>query len=80
MTDINRRLPGLGKVSLSVMKKMEPGQTIGFDRDGALADQKVSLYERRLKLLGCEYTHKNVMLVDPKSATAKKVILVTRTQ
>lgn len=78
MANTNHGLPDLGKVSLSMMRKMRVGQTIGFDRPDVRTDRYVSGNIMRLKLLGGEYTTKTAILVDPKNVISKKVIFVTR--
>ncbi len=73
-------LPNLGKVSLTKMRKLKVGQTIGFDRPDVRTDRYVSGNVMRLKLLGGEYETKIAILTDPKAAISKKVIFVTRVQ
>lgn len=78
MANKNTELPDLGRVSLTKMRKLKVGQTIGFDRPDVRTDRYVSGNIMRLRLLGGEYTTKIAILVDPKAAVSKKVIFVTR--
>lgn len=80
MANKNIGLPELGKVSLTKMRKLKVGQTVGFDRPDVRTDRYVSGNIMRLKLLGGEYETKIAILVDPKAAVSKKVIFVTRIQ
>lgn len=79
MANVNHGLPDLGKVSLTVMRRLRMGQTVGFDRPDVRSDRYISSNIRRLKdKRGREFATKTAILVDPKTAVSKKVIYVTR--
>jgi hypothetical protein len=81
VSNTNHGLPDLGKVSLTVMRRLRKGQTVGFDRPDVRTDRYISSNVRKLKdQRGKEFITKTAILVDPKTADSKRVIYVTRVQ
>lgn len=81
MANTNHGLPELGKVSLTLMRRLRVGQTVGFDRPDVRSDRYVSSNIKKLKdRRSKEFITKTAILVDPKTADSKRVIYVTRVQ
>lgn len=66
---------GLPIPSIEAMRKLDAGESIVFKRRNSQDDRTIQTNKLRLK---CEYTMKVMVLLDPESLEAQKVILVQR--